>query len=178
MGEQTRSSSATASWCGIRLKTDLVTSSNRRNRSRLRGAPAQHWDSPSSPGLLLSDPLVRLVAVAIVVAVAVGFGRWRSRSVGGGHPLVDLAGTDLPNGLVIFTSTDCAKCKDAVATLKNVGAPVREVSWELEPAIQQQAAIESVPLTVVRDKRGATVAQFAGVPSSVKLRRAVKRAGW
>lgn len=96
----------------------------------------------------------------------------------GGHPLVDLAGLDLPNGLVIFTSTDCAKCKDAVAALKNVDAPVREVAWELEPGVQQQAAVESVPLTVVRDRAGTTVAQFAGVPSPIKLRRAVKRAGW
>lgn len=98
--------------------------------------------------------------------------------MGGGHPLVDLSGLDLPNGLVIFTSTDCAKCKDALAALRSVGAPVREVAWELEPGLQQLAAVESVPLTVVRDEEGTTVAQFAGVPSPGRLRRAVRRAGW
>ncbi|MBT8208196.1 MAG: hypothetical protein HKN07_08285 [Acidimicrobiia bacterium] len=126
----------------------------------------------------MSDPLVRLGAVALLVLVALAVGRWRSRSVGGGHPFVDLSGLDLPNGIVIFTSTDCAKCKDAVAVLKGISAPVREVAWELEPGVQQQASVESVPLTVVRDKDGSTVAQFTGVPSSVRLRRAVKRAGW
>lgn len=126
----------------------------------------------------MSDPLVRLGAVVLLVVVAFVVGRWRTRSLGGGHPVVDLAGLDLPNGLVIFTSTDCAKCKDAVAALKNIRAPVREVAWELEPGMQERASVESVPLTVVRDKAGTTVAQFAGIPSPIKLRRAVKRAGW
>ena len=126
----------------------------------------------------MNDPLVRLGAVVLLAFVAFAVGRWRTRSMGGGHPLVDLAGLDLPNGLVIFTSTDCAKCKDALAAVRSVGAPVREVAWELEPGLQQRAAVESVPLTVVRDKAGTTVAQFAGVPSPGRLRRAVRRAGW
>jgi hypothetical protein len=79
---------------------------------------------------------------------------------------------------VVFTSTECDNCKRVMAMVSSVGAPVREVTQELEPGIIAAAAVEAVPLIAVTDRHGRLVRQVAGVPSRRALQRAVARAGW
>lgn len=94
------------------------------------------------------------------------------------HPPVDIAGLELPAGLIVFTSTDCPRCKPVLAAARAAGAPVREVTYELEGDLQRRAGVVGVPLTVVVDRSGAVVAQLPGRVSSGRLRRAAVRAGF
>ncbi len=124
----------------------------------------------------MSDPLVRLAVVAavaaIVVVISVLTRRWQ-RPV---HPPVAVAQLDLPAGVVVFTSTDCATCKDALAALRSIDLPVREVTWELERETLERAQIAAVPLTLFVHEGGRVIDQIVGVPKPRRLRRAV--AAW
>jgi hypothetical protein len=86
---------------------------------------------------------------------------------------VDVRGLDLPSGLVVFTSTGCANCAAARRNAAATGAPVREVTWELEAGLIERAGVSSVPLTLVIDDDGAVVTQIVGVPPMRRLRRAL-----
>ena len=117
--------------------------------------------------------MVRLVAVVAVVATA-GLVALFIRVAH--HPPVSIAGLAFPPGIVIFTSTDCRRCKETLATVKGCGVPVREVTFELEPNLQEEAGIIGVPLTLVIDKSGMAVAQIAGRVRPQTLARAIRRA--
>jgi thioredoxin-like negative regulator of GroEL len=93
------------------------------------------------------------------------------------HPPLDLAGASFQSGIVVFTSTECRRCKEVLAVAKATGAPLREVTYELEPALQEQLGVAGVPLTLVIDAKGQRVAQFAGPVRPQRLRRALRRAG-
>jgi len=114
---------------------------------------------------------IALVAAAAtgVVTVAVATRRF-PRPV---HDPVDLTGLGLPPGIVIFTSTECANCKDAIAVVRRSGVAVREVTWELEGRLLERAGVTAVPLTVVLDGAGRVVDQMAGVPRRRRLQRAL-----
>ncbi len=121
----------------------------------------------------MDDVLVRLALVAVVGLVAVG-AAWLARRSGQPlHPRVELGGTDLPTGVVLFTSTDCRSCDEARAVLQEAGIEFREVTWELEGSLADGVGVSGVPLAVFRDPSGATVAQLAGVPRRAALRRAL-----
>jgi hypothetical protein len=121
-------------------------------------------------GGVLQVLLVGTAALA-VVTVALGTRRFQ-RPV---HPQVDIDGLDLPSGLVIFTSTDCATCKEALGVVRRAGVPVREVTWELERRVFERAGIAAVPLVLVVDGEGAVVDQIVGVPRRRRLARAITR---
>jgi len=120
----------------------------------------------------MADVLVRVAVVIVVALVALGAGRIASRFGQPTHPTVDLAGTDLPTGVVLFTSTDCTNCAAARRALQRAGVEFREVTWELEGSVLGSSHVDAVPLTVFRNASGRTVAQIGGVPSSRALRRA------
>ncbi len=123
----------------------------------------------------MADALVRLLIVAGVIAAAAGVAfLFRRRPF---HPPVDIAGMGLGPGLVVFTSTTCRRCKVVLAAAKSVGVPLREVTYELEGALQERAGVTGVPLTLVVDQSGTVVAQYAGLVTARRLRRAVERAG-
>lgn len=122
------------------------------------------------------DPIVGLIVVVAIVGVAAVAAFWSRRSTPY-HPLIDVAGLVLPPGLVVFTSTNCHRCKDVLAVARSVDAPLREVTFELESELQERAGVTGVPLTVVIDSSGAVVSQFAGPVRLGSLRRAVGRAG-
>lgn len=125
----------------------------------------------------MNDPLVRVAVIFGVVAVGAALG-WIFRGrVAGGHPPLILDGLGLPAGVIVFTSTECAKCKETLEVVKEASGEIREVTWELEPGLQEGAGVKSVPLTVVTTDDGQIVAQFTGVPSRRRLRHALKRAG-
>ena len=126
----------------------------------------------------MDDAAVRVIVVVVVVAVALGAGWLAGRRARPTHPPVRLDGLGLPPGVVVFTSSACDNCKRVMAMMPGVGAPVREVSHELEAGVQQAAGVVSVPLVVVTDRDGAVVSQLAGVPSGRQLRSAVAAAGW
>ncbi len=121
----------------------------------------------------MDDVLVRLALVAVVGLAALGAAHLSRRSGQPRHPPVDLSGTDLPGGVVLFTSTDCSSCDEARAVLRGAGIEFREVTWELEASVAERAGVGGVPLAVFRDASGATVAQLAGVPRRAALQRAL-----
>lgn len=124
----------------------------------------------------MSDTVLQVllvaVAAAVVGGVALGTRRWQRP----GHPPVDVGLADLPAGIIVFTSTDCSTCHEALAAVKALDVPVREVTWELEPQLLESAGVSAVPLTVLRRGDGTVVDQIVGVPSARRLRRAV--AAW
>lgn len=121
----------------------------------------------------MDDIVVRgLVAVGVVV-LAVVVARLSRPYQRPTHPRVDLRGTSLPTGIVVFTSSDCANCADVRSALKQSGATYREVTWELEAAVFAEAGVESVPLVVARDAAGVTIGQLSGLPRARALRSLV-----
>lgn len=117
---------------------------------------------------------VLLVAGAALVVIAASLGTRRFQRPT--HERVDVHGTGLPAGIVVFTSTECATCKDALAVVRESPAPVREVTWELESGMFETVGVTAVPLTIVVDAVGDVTAQMVGVPRRRKLARAVASA--
>lgn len=124
----------------------------------------------------MDDWVLRLVVVAGVTAVALGISFATRAMQRPSHRRIDLAATDLPNGFVVFTSSDCANCAAARQALQDAGVPFREVTWELEARVFEVAGVESVPLVVARRDDGSWVGQIVGVPRPGRLRRLVAQA--
>lgn len=125
----------------------------------------------------MDDLAARVLIVAGVVAIAVVATLLARRFGSPHHVPVDLTGLGLPSGIVIFTSTTCANCKEALARVRGTGAPVREVTHEIEEAKFEAAGVSGVPLTVIVDDDGRVVDQIAGVPRPGRLQRSLRRAG-
>ena len=125
----------------------------------------------------MNDVVVRLLIVVAIVAVAAGvaylIGRFRTPP----HPSVTVGEVGDRPGVIMFTSTTCPTCKDAIAQLEAAGVPFREVTNDLEAQRFETWGIVAVPVTVVVDSKGSVVATFSGVPASRSLRRAVSSAG-
>lgn len=121
--------------------------------------------------------LVRLalvvVAIVVVIAVVRIAARWQRLA----HPPIRLGELATSPGIVLFTSSDCVSCAGARRVVTSLGHPVREVTWELEPSIMEQAGVEAVPLTAVVDGRGEVTWLGTGVPRKGALERAARRAG-
>ncbi|MCL1597932.1 MAG: hypothetical protein M3094_02015, partial [Actinomycetia bacterium] len=93
------------------------------------------------------------------------------------HPDVAVGAVGDRPGVVLFTSTDCSTCKDAIRCLEDLDVPFREVTYELEPQRFDTWQVGAVPLTVVLDADGNVVSVISGVPSARQVRRDVARAG-
>jgi hypothetical protein len=124
----------------------------------------------------MSEELGRALVVIAVIAAAIGIGLIASRVKRPPHPPVDVSDLGSAPGILIFTSTDCANCGEALALVRGQPLPVREVTNELEPGRLAAAGVEAVPLTIVLAPDGSQVASFAGVPPRRAFRRAVERA--
>jgi len=114
-----------------------------------------------------------VAAILLVIAVTRLIARWQRPS----HPPIDLGDFGPRPGVVVFTSTDCANCKEALAVVRSLDVPYREATWELEPAVLEAVGIEAVPLTVVVDETGDVQLLAASVPSRRSVRRAAMSAG-
>ena len=125
----------------------------------------------------MDDLLLRILAVAAVIAVAVSVG-YLFRRTAVFHPAVDVSGLGLPPGLIVFSSTNCIRCKEVLASVMSLDVPLREVTYELEPHLHERAGVVGVPLTLAIDQAGNLVDQVAGAASSRVLRRAAVRAGF
>jgi hypothetical protein len=121
--------------------------------------------------------MVRLGLILVVGLVAAGVA-FLSRRNTTYHPPIDITGLGLPAGLVVFTSTECSRCREVLLAAKSIDVPLREVTFELESDLQERAGVVGVPLTLVIDESGNLVAQLAGVAGARSLRRAAVRAGF
>ena len=117
--------------------------------------------------------LALVVAVIVIAAVVAIVARRR----GSYHHALDIEGAGFDPGLVIFTSTDCRRCKEVLEVAKATGAPLREVTYELEAGLQERLGVTGVPLTLVVDSTGKAAAQFAGSIHPRRLGRALARSG-
>lgn len=124
----------------------------------------------------MGDILPRLILILGVVggAAAVAYLSRRRFST---HPSLDLEGVEFAPGLVVFTSTNCRRCKVVLSAAKSTGAPLREVTYEIEAGLQERLGVTGVPLTLVIDKAGRPTAQYAGLVGSRRLSRALSQAG-
>lgn len=125
---------------------------------------------------MVADMGLRLALILGVVAIAAAVAAVARRRVSY-HPRLDIEGTGFAPGLVIFTSTECRRCKVVLAEAKATGAPLREVTYEIEAALHEQLGVTGVPLTLVVDPTGRLSAQFAGLVGRGRLRRALTRSG-
>ncbi len=121
--------------------------------------------------------LARLALIAALIVVVVVAARLIANWQRPSHPPIDLGDFGPRPGLVVFTSTDCSNCKEAMAVVGALGVEVREVAWELEPSVQEAVGVEAVPLTAVVDADGTIEALVTGVPRRRQLERAARRAG-
>ncbi len=124
---------------------------------------------------MASDTLARLLLV-LGVLVGAGLIGYLTRHGAAHHPPVAIAGYGLPAGVVVFTSTECGRCKEALVIAKKTGVSVREVTYELEPELQKRVGVVAVPLTLVISRSGELVAQLAGRIRPRALQRAIARA--
>jgi len=124
----------------------------------------------------MDDLTVRLLviggAVLVVSVAALATRRWQRPT----HPAVDIAGLGLPDGIVVFTSTDCGNCAETRRRIAATGIPVREVTWELEPTTIERAGVTAVPLTLIVEG-GVVRDQIVGIPGRRRLRHAATTGG-
>ena len=125
----------------------------------------------------MNDVVARVAAVvAVLIAarfVAMGFSRFIRPS----HPDISVGEVGERPGVVMFTSTDCSTCREAIQRLRDVGVPFRQITYELEPERFDTWRVGAVPLTVVIDAESNVVSVTTGVPPAKQLRRDIARAG-
>lgn len=125
----------------------------------------------------MSDQILRIVVVLAVVSVAVLAAYIARKLAKPVHPDITVGEVGDRPGVVLFTSTDCSNCKDAIATLEGESIPFREVTYDLEPHRFETWDVLAVPMTVVLDRDGKVVEAISGVPRRRALTRAVQVAG-
>ena len=125
----------------------------------------------------MSDQILRIVVVLAVVSVAVLAAYIARKLAKPVHPDISVGEVGDRPGVVLFTSTDCSNCKDAIATLEGESIPFREVTYDLEPHRFETWDVLAVPMTVVLDRDGKVVEAISGVPRRRALTRAVQAAG-
>ncbi|MEZ5176536.1 MAG: hypothetical protein R2823_10075 [Acidimicrobiia bacterium] len=125
----------------------------------------------------MSDPLARILVVAAIIAAALVIAHLANRLRKPLHPAVVVGDLGDRPGVVLFTSTDCRTCKEAIASLKDAGLRYREVTYDLEPSRFDEWRVVAVPLTVFIDAESDPVAVLTGVPTRRALSRARAKAG-
>lgn len=125
----------------------------------------------------MSDQIVRVVVVLVVALVALLVALVARRLTRPVHPQITVGEVGDRPGVVLFTSTDCSNCKDAIALLKEESVSFREITHELEPQRFESWTVLAVPLTVVLDVDGGVVEVMSGVPRRRALRKAIRAAG-
>lgn len=125
----------------------------------------------------MSDQLIRVTIVLGVVAVAVLAAFLARKLAQPIHPRITVGDVGDRPGVVLFTSTDCGNCKEAISVLQSASIPFREVTHDLEPQRFDTWNVLAVPLTVVLDAEGNIVDSLTGVPRRRTLIRAAQAAG-
>ena len=129
----------------------------------------------------------RLLIVAAVVGFAAGVAvvvrrRRPEPPTQGKWPVptqLDRADFDRPDApwlVVVFSSTTCLSCADAVEkaeVLASAEVVVQDVEVTASPDLHRRYGIDAVPVTVVADGDGVVRASFVGAPSATDLWAAV-----
>jgi hypothetical protein len=121
--------------------------------------------------------LLRLAVVLALVLLVIVIVRLMARWQKPPHPPLELEGLGSRPGVVVFTSTDCPTCVEAMRTVGELNAPIREITWELEPHIFDQYHVEAVPLIAVLDRDGRSTMFETGAPNRNRFVKAVRAAG-
>lgn len=127
-----------------------------------------------------------LIVVAVVVLAAGVAGVVRRRRpeppTQGRWPVptqLDRADFDRPDTawlVVVFSSTTCLSCADAVEkaeVLEGAEVVVQDVEVGARPDLHLRYGIDAVPVTIVADRDGVVRASFVGAPSATDLWAAV-----
>ena len=122
----------------------------------------------------MSDQTVRIIVVLVVAVVAILLALVARKLVRPVHPEITVGDAGDRPGVVLFTSTDCSNCKEAIALLKSESISFREITHELEPQRFESWTVLAVPLTVVLDADGGIVEMISGVPHRRTLRKALR----
>ncbi len=91
----------------------------------------------------------------------------------------DFEARDRPWLVVVFSSTTCSTCLEAVAkaaVLACDDVAVQEVSYQDRRDLHRRYSIEAAPTTVLADGDGVVRAAFVGAPSATDLWAAVAEA--
>jgi glutaredoxin len=115
--------------------------------------------------------LLIVAAIGVVVATPL-VARMRAAAAASRAPL-DLSG--LTGSILFFSDAACRRCERVRAMLERWAPSFVEIRHDTDRDAHQRAGVDAVPLVVVRDRHGAVVARFAGVPSARHLRRAIAR---
>ncbi len=89
---------------------------------------------------------------------------------------VDFDRPDTPWLVVVFSSTTCLSCADAVQkaeVLAGAEVVVQDVEVGARPDLHRRYGIDAVPVTIVADADGVVRASFVGAPSATDLWAAV-----
>lgn len=125
----------------------------------------------------MSPQATRLLIVAGVIGLALIVAFLVRKLQHPTHPDLRVGDVGDRPGVVLFTSTDCSKCKEVIAMLQAEMIPFREVTHDLEPQRFETWDVLAVPLTVVLDVDGDIVGTMSGVPRRRTLIRSVHKAG-
>lgn len=125
----------------------------------------------------MNDVVVRVAAVIIVLVLARLVALVLAKFLRPKHPDVIVGDEGDRPGIVLFTSTDCSTCKQAIARIRESGLTFREITYDLEPQRFDAWGVTGVPLTVVLDESGDVIDGISGVPKARRIRRAADRAG-
>ncbi len=91
----------------------------------------------------------------------------------------DFEQPDVPWLVVVFSSTACAACEQAIAkasVLASSEVAVQDVSYQSRPDLHQRYGIEAAPTIVVSDPEGVVRASFVTTPTATDLWAAVAEA--
>jgi protein-disulfide isomerase len=91
----------------------------------------------------------------------------------------DFDSADVPWLVVVFSSTTCPTCAEAVAkadVLACADVAVHDVSFQDRRDLHRRYAIEAAPTTVIADREGVVSAAFVGVMSATDLWAAMAEA--
>ena len=126
----------------------------------------------------MPEPALRAILIVGVAAIAIVAGLLETRRRGTAQAPVRVDGLGFDSAIVVFTSTDCSRCRRTMRQLSALGATVREVAHELEPGLFESVGVDGVPLVVIMTPDGNRSSQFGGAVSDFRLNRALARAGW
>ena len=120
---------------------------------------------------------VALVVVAVVVAQVLQRrrpepptqGRWQVPTQ---LDRADFDGTDRPWLVVVFTSSTCDSCAQALEKARVLESPTvafQDVPYQSRKDLHERYGVEVVPTTLVVDGEGVVQASFVGTPTATDL---------
>jgi hypothetical protein len=127
-----------------------------------------------------------IVAAALVVVAGIVAGALRRRrpepptqaqwAVPTQLDRADFEQATVPWLVVVFSSTTCASCAQAIAKAMVLASPlvaVQDVAFQSRPDLHERYHIEAAPTIVVADQEGVVRASFVSTPTATDLWAAV-----